>query len=268
MVFGSLINKQNLINTTVQNKSIQQISGDEFNISSNVTSVQGITHHPSGQIVYIISPVSNPRVHAITGSTPWDVKTMNWYAQSPQLVNTRAKGMSTSNGKRFYFADDSTNEIRMHECTTAWDITTMDANVSEVFSPGSGTLLGNWVINDEYLYTCFNNRFELYDIRNGLSNATQVYSLSVSDSPQDIVVSLDGKTVLCTDTGDNRIYEHTIYSGFRSNPTWTQKTNFFPITDVDGEAKNPRALTADRETLTNFLLGSYAYNKVFNFQII
>ena len=103
--------------------------------------VGGFSFNDDGTKLYVKSSYGSiNKLNQFTLSTPWSIPSLNIGSRVIlTLTGTGySKAVPSSDGKRFYYIDDTNDSVREIELTTAWDLTTATNNVRS-FSVSSQT---------------------------------------------------------------------------------------------------------------------------------
>jgi len=102
-----------------------------FNNNSDFGIIGGITFNTDGTKMYVRSSNSTNKLNQFDLSTAWDVSSLNFASRvTLNLTGTGySKAVPSSDGKRFYYTESSTDVVREIELSTAWDLSTATDSV-------------------------------------------------------------------------------------------------------------------------------------------
>jgi len=117
------------------------LSYTTFGGNTDFYMVGGFSFNDDGTKLYVRSSYSVNSLNQFTLSTPWSIPSVNFATRFklPLTGSGTSNAVPSSDGKRFYYVDDTNDAIREIELATAWDLTTATDNIRN-FNVSSQTI--------------------------------------------------------------------------------------------------------------------------------
>jgi hypothetical protein len=179
-------------------------------IASQDIQPRSVFFNPNGTKMYVIGDAGND-INQYTLSTSWDVSTATFFGSSNFFTAATWLGLYiTPNGQYVFINNNTDKKIYRYTLTNPWQITSLNlasSITSSIFSglssigfkpDGLRAYVSNAANNE--IYQC--NLTTAWDIQSTSLTIAHTASTSISDSPQGINISLDGRKIYTCTSGE------------------------------------------------------------------